>query len=127
METFSALLAICAGNSSVPGEFPAHRPVTWGFDVFFDLRPNKWFNREAGDLRRYRAHYDVIVMNVWDEVTCPTPDEWRTQGGTRVVNDHWIRDGVAIGVFLRLRCRYVDFHLEWTVSTWIYLNTSMNT
>ena len=38
METFSALLAICAGNSPVTGEFPAHRPVTQSFDVFFDLR-----------------------------------------------------------------------------------------
>ena len=37
METFSALLAICAGNSPVPGEFPAKRPVTRSFDVFFDL------------------------------------------------------------------------------------------
>ena len=35
MEIFSALLAI--GNSSVTGEFPAQRPVTWSFDVFFDL------------------------------------------------------------------------------------------
>ena len=33
METFPALLAICAGDSPVPG-----------------------------DLRRHRAHYDVIVM-----------------------------------------------------------------
>ena len=41
MEIFSALLAICAGNSPV------------------------WVNNgEAGDLRRHRAHYDVIVM-VW--------------------------------------------------------------
>ena len=64
METFSALLAICAGNSPVTGEFSAQRPVTWSFDVFFDLRLNKgWVNnREAGDLRRRRAHYDVIVM-----------------------------------------------------------------
>ena len=37
METFSALLAICARNSPVTGEFPAQRPVTWSFDVFFDL------------------------------------------------------------------------------------------
>ena len=35
METFSALLAICAGNSPVTGEFPAQRPVTRSFDVFF--------------------------------------------------------------------------------------------
>ena len=41
METFSALLAICAGNSPVPGEFPAQRPVTRSSDVFFDLRPKK--------------------------------------------------------------------------------------
>ena len=38
METFSALLALCAGNSSVTSEFPAQRPVTGSFDVFFDLR-----------------------------------------------------------------------------------------
>ena len=63
METFSVLLDICVGNSLVPGEFPAQRPVTWSFDVFFDLRLNKgWINnREVGDLRRYRAHYDVSV------------------------------------------------------------------
>ena len=40
METFSALLAICAGNS--PGEFPAQRPVMRSFDAFFDLHRNKW-------------------------------------------------------------------------------------
>ena len=64
METFSALLAICAGNSAVPGEFPAQRPVTRSFDVFFNLRLNKRLGktREAGNLRRNRAHYDVILM-----------------------------------------------------------------
>ena len=46
METFSALLAICAGNSPVPGEFPAQRPVTRSFDVFFDLRPNKQLSKQ---------------------------------------------------------------------------------
>ena len=65
IETFSALLAFCAGNSPVPGEFPTQRPVTRSFGVFFDLRPNNgWVNnREASDLRRYRHHYDVIVMS----------------------------------------------------------------
>ena len=64
METFSALLAICAGNSPAPGEFPVQRLVTRSFDVFFDLRLNKRFSKQswAYDLRRYRAHYDVIVM-----------------------------------------------------------------
>ena len=64
METFFALLAICAGNSPVTGEFPTQKPGTRSSDVFFDLRwINGWVNnREAGDLRCHRAHYDVIVM-----------------------------------------------------------------
>ena len=64
METFPALLAICAGNSPVTGEFPAQRPVTRSFDVFFDpCLNNSWVNNcEAGDLRRRRTHYNVIVM-----------------------------------------------------------------
>ena len=37
METFSALLAICVGNSPVAGEIPAQRPVTRSFGVFFDM------------------------------------------------------------------------------------------
>ena len=46
METFSALLAICAGNSPDPGEFPTQRPVTRGFDVLFDLRRNKRLSKQ---------------------------------------------------------------------------------
>ena len=58
MDSFSALLTLYAGNSPVTDEFPAQRPVARSFDVFFYLRPND----EAGDLRRHRTHYDVIVM-----------------------------------------------------------------
>ena len=47
METFSALLAICAGNSPVTGEFAAQRPVTRSFDVFFDLRLNKRLSKQS--------------------------------------------------------------------------------
>ena len=63
METFSASLAICAGNSPVHGEFPAQRPVTRSFDVSFDLRLNKrlskqpwgwWFETPAWSLWRHR-------------------------------------------------------------------------
>ena len=54
METFSVLLAICAGNSPVSSEFPAQRPVTRSF--MFSLicaRINDWVNNcEAGDLMR---------------------------------------------------------------------------
>ena len=63
MEAFSALLAICAGNSPVPGKFPAQRPVTQSFDVFFYLRLNKqlskqpwgwWFETLSHPLWRHR-------------------------------------------------------------------------
>ena len=84
MEAFSALLAICAGNSSVPGVFPAQRPVTRSFDVFFDLRLNKrlskqswgwWFETPSRPLWRHCnvfyismpkpvVIYEVIVENV---------------------------------------------------------------
>ena len=47
MKTFSALLAICAGNSTVTGEFPAQRPVTRNFDVFFDMRLNTRLSEQS--------------------------------------------------------------------------------
>ena len=54
METFYALLAICAGNSPVNGEFPAQRPGTRSFDVFLDLRLNE----------RLSKTYDSPVFNL---------------------------------------------------------------
>ena len=66
METFSALLAICAGSSPVPGEFPTQKPVTRSFDVYFDVRPNKrlskqswgwWFEAQSRPLWRHRNEY----------------------------------------------------------------------
>ena len=66
METFSALLATSAGNSPVTGEFPAQRPVTRSFDVFFDLRLNKrlrtqswgrWFETLSRPLWRHYNDY----------------------------------------------------------------------
>ena len=45
METFSALLALCAGNSAVTGEFPTQRPVTLSFDVFFGM--NKRLSKQS--------------------------------------------------------------------------------
>ena len=64
MEPFSALLALCAGNSPVLVNSP-HKGQ-WRGALMFSLicaRINGWVNNgEAGDLRRQRAHYDVIVM-----------------------------------------------------------------
>ena len=46
MESFSALLAICAGNTPVTGEFPTQWPLTRSFDVFFHLRLNKRLSKQ---------------------------------------------------------------------------------
>ena len=64
METFSVLLDICAGKSPITGKFPAQRPVTRSFRISLTCA---WTygcvnNRDAGDLRRHRVHYDVTVM-----------------------------------------------------------------
>ena len=42
METFSALLVICAGSRWIPRT----KPVTRSFDIFFDLRRIKWLNKQ---------------------------------------------------------------------------------
>ena len=69
MEPFPALLAPCAGNSPVTGEFPSQRPVTRSFGVFCAWT-NGWVNnRDVGDMKRHHAHYDVIVM--WVSVVSP--------------------------------------------------------
>ena len=47
IKNFYALLALCAGNSPVTGEFPTQRPVTRSFDVFFDLRLNKRLSKQS--------------------------------------------------------------------------------
>ena len=75
METFSTLLALCAGNSPVTGEFPSQRPVTRSFDVFFDLRLNKrlskqswgwWFETPLRSLWRQRnGSWNVSTCKVY--------------------------------------------------------------
>ena len=67
----STLLAVCAGNSPVNGEFPSQRPVMRNFDVSFDLRQNKrlskqswgwWFETPSCSLWR---HCNVYTELTW--------------------------------------------------------------
>ena len=60
METFSALPALCAGNSPVTGEFPSQSPVTRRFDVFFDLRLNKRLSKQS----RCRS-FETPLCSLW--------------------------------------------------------------
>ena len=76
MEAFSALLALWAGNSPVPGEFPSQRPETRSFDVFFDQRLNKrmseqswgwWFETLSRPLWRHSNAHKHSNSNIRNE------------------------------------------------------------
>ena len=86
METFSALLALCAGNSLVSGEFPAQRPVTRSINVFFDLSLNKrsskhwwgwWFETQSCSLWRHCNVHQPSFQYVQG-------GQWRSFGRTSV-------------------------------------------
>ena len=90
METFSALLALCAGSSPVSGEFPAQRPVTRSFDVFFDLRLNKrlskqswgwWFETPSRSLWRHRNVTGTKTIT-WSQENCLELIHNKTQQST---------------------------------------------
>ena len=73
METFSALLTICAGNSPVPGEFPKQRSVTRSFDDTCSWI-NGWVNNgEAGDWQNTPKLMSFLAMieqdlNQWENM-----------------------------------------------------------
>ena len=57
-------LTLVAKLDAGPGEFPAQRPVTRSFELFFDLSLNKQLSKQSWGswLETNRAHHDVIVM-----------------------------------------------------------------
>ena len=75
METFSAFLALGAGNSPVPVN-SLHKGQ-WRRALIFSLiyaRINDWVNdREAADLRRHCGHYDANVMEYRFYITTRKP------------------------------------------------------
>ena len=62
METFSALLALCVGNSPATSEFPTQRPATRSFDVFFDLR---------------LVVQTIVRLVIWDAITLIITSLWK--------------------------------------------------
>ena len=75
METFSPLLTLCTGNSPVTDEF-----LTKVFSLICPWINGRVNNREAGDLRHLRTHYDVTAMPLSTAVI-----------GTRVHVNSWRR------------------------------------
>ena len=129
METFSALLAICTGNSPVPGEFPAQRPVTQSFDVSFDLCwINDWVNnRGAGDLRRHRGRhrYDVTVMEF--RMYKSHGDTVNHKRLTTIMHNGNHMDVFDIQWINQLVTRRVVDGVDWHLTCWMILNTYIHT
>ena len=70
METFSALLALCVGNSPVTGEFTSQRPVTQSFDVFFDLRLNKQLSKQS-----WGWWFEMPSRSLWRHCNAWNPEQ----------------------------------------------------
>ena len=82
MEIFSALLALCAGNSPVSGEVPSQRLMS--FDVFFDLCSNKRLSKQS-----WGWWFETLSHPLWRHcnVTCSSPSYYHnhaTQNGCQV-------------------------------------------
>ena len=129
METFSALLAICAGNSPVPGEFPAHRPVTRSFGVFFDLRLNKrlskqswgwWFETLPRPLWRHNnGNFGFWIVtrkiSIWRQGTCTLTQQCYICHFDNFQCSQW-RQFRQNGIFVQMpclfyNCSYMYIHL----------------
>ena len=71
METSSALLALCAGNSSVASEFPSQMPVTRSFDACFDQRLNKRLCKQSR-----RRWFETPSRSLWRPLNDTGTDPW---------------------------------------------------
>ena len=115
MEPLSALLALCAGNSPVPANSP-HKSQ-WRGALMFSLICawiNEWVNnREAGDLRLHRGHYDVNVM-VFPAVRADNVES---------VSMSYIK--CTPKLFNTLRPRHNGRHFADAIFKWIFLNENI--
>ena len=100
METFSALLAFCEGNSPVPGEFPSQRPVARSSDVFFDLCLKKWLSKQS--------------CGWWFE-TLPRP-LWRHRNGVYVYSNE--QSVFFLEIWMRFIAVIIDAKM-WTPSAYM--------
>ena len=120
METFSALLALCAWNSPVSGDFPTQRPVTRSFvssDLHLIKRLSKhsrgwWFEtlshslcRHCNDHRYYYCyHHNVQPIYYPSHHHCYNYIPYHFIGINIIIVIHWRnRDGTNICYGLGLR------------------------
>ena len=93
----SALLALCAGNSPMTGEFPPQRSVTRSFGVFFDHRLHKrlnkqsrrlWFETQSSSLWRHCNGWSNLQMGMIAQIGT------KLCGKEYVTTVDWLRVGM---------------------------------
>ena len=135
METFSTLLAICAGNSPVSGELSTQRLVTWSFDVFFDLRLNNLKNihlQNNSGLTQFIVcdHYTPYhLQTLLLEVRFLTTYWNLPHNVLPITNKHWFECMICFGTWYskfthQFICSYKVYHTATSVGqmpwwTWL--------
>ena len=106
MDTFSALLILCEGNPPFTGGYPSQRPVKRSLIFFFICAwTNGWSNnRDAGDLRRHRYHYDATVMCSKFTPGCRTTIRWVCCHSVVIHSLLWLNkcSGFGLNVYLTM-------------------------
>ena len=70
------------GNSPVPGEFPAQRPVTRSFGVFFDLHLNKRLRKQS-----WGWWFEMLSRPLWRH--CSDFPQWLQQLVMKISSKWW--------------------------------------
>ena len=72
------------GEFTGPGEFPTQRPVTWSFDVFFELRLNKRLSKQP-----WGWWFETPPWSLWRQCNVGErfPILWCLQGAIRMQTD----------------------------------------
>ena len=109
METFLGV------TGHLCGEFTGPRwiPRTKASDCVWI---NGWVNNsKAGDLRRYHAHYDVIVMSS-HICACIIGDQWWDNGLAEQSTSHYLKsDGLPWLQYTKFKCEIWQYdHLSWS-------------
>ena len=109
------------GEFTGPGEFPAQRPVTRSFDVFFDLRPNKRLSKQP-----WGWWFETPSWSLWRQcnvyLNSATGDVWQVTGLSIVltitlweaIKAHWYQVIIELNVTLFKQWNHLsNFEFTW--------------
>ena len=94
METFFALLALCARYSPVNGESPSQNPVTRSFNVSFDLRLNKRLSKQSR-----RKGFETPSRSLWRHFNDMTRNRWIEERRRCYINGHLFSRELVVSIY----------------------------